>query len=198
MSACISSHGEYSEHTVTSTPFTCDWCGVFEQDAAVAEIRRLKADVPLTLDRAGPSDKGGFGITFGAGTVAAQDVLIMIADAMRTWFADNDGINYVEAILRDSDRREWVMTVTPHDKPSAHTLRQRAEGERDDLEARLIEVRQRVAIAESRAEQAESQVERVRAAIAHLDVARAEGFVYTYGQIQRALGVALTVDGKGG
>ena len=43
MSSCISSHGEYSEHEITTAPFTCDWCGVFDEAAAMAEIDRLNA-----------------------------------------------------------------------------------------------------------------------------------------------------------
>ena len=45
MSSCISSHGEYSEHEITTTLFTCDRCGVFDEAAAMAEIDRLNATI---------------------------------------------------------------------------------------------------------------------------------------------------------
>lgn len=35
MSTCISSHGEYSEHAPLDDDFCCEWCGVFNEDAAV-------------------------------------------------------------------------------------------------------------------------------------------------------------------
>ena len=44
MSSCISSHGEYSEHEIT-TMFTCDLCGVFDEAAAMDEIDRLNATI---------------------------------------------------------------------------------------------------------------------------------------------------------
>ena len=50
MSSCISSHGEYSEHEITTTPFTCDWCGVFDEAAAMAEIDRLNATIQRVRD----------------------------------------------------------------------------------------------------------------------------------------------------
>jgi hypothetical protein len=45
MSKCISSEGEYSEHELgTDEPeFVCARCFVFNEDAAVAEIARLRA-----------------------------------------------------------------------------------------------------------------------------------------------------------
>ena len=45
MSSCISSHGEYSEHEITTTTFTCDRCGVFDEAAAMDEIDRLNATI---------------------------------------------------------------------------------------------------------------------------------------------------------
>lgn len=45
MSACISSHGEYSEHEAgADDPFTCTLCGAFDETAAVAANKaRLNA-----------------------------------------------------------------------------------------------------------------------------------------------------------
>ena len=45
MSKCISSHGEYSEHEPGPHPFVCAWCGVFDEDAAVAEVERLRTEM---------------------------------------------------------------------------------------------------------------------------------------------------------
>ena len=50
MSSCISSHGEYSEHEITTTLFTCDRCGVFDEAAAMAEIDRLNATIQRVRD----------------------------------------------------------------------------------------------------------------------------------------------------
>ena len=49
MSSCISSHGEYSEHEIT-TMFTCDLCGVFDEAAAMDEIDRLNATIQRVRD----------------------------------------------------------------------------------------------------------------------------------------------------
>jgi len=52
MSKCISSEGEYSEHDRANDEpeFVCGRCLVFDEDAAIAEIQRLrdaaKADLP--------------------------------------------------------------------------------------------------------------------------------------------------------
>ena len=56
MSSCISSHGEYSEHEITTTPFTCDQCGVFDEAAAMAEIDRLNDLVTRWKDTANAAD----------------------------------------------------------------------------------------------------------------------------------------------
>ena len=48
MSKCISRHGEYSEHTFGGDEvpeFTCSYCWVFDEDAALAEIARLRAAI---------------------------------------------------------------------------------------------------------------------------------------------------------
>ena len=56
MSSCISSHGEYSEHEITTTLFTCDRCGVFDEAAAMAEIDRLNDLVTRWKDAANAAD----------------------------------------------------------------------------------------------------------------------------------------------
>ena len=56
MSSCISSHGEYSEHEITTTLFTCDMCGVFDEAAAMAEIDRLNDLVTRWKDTANAAD----------------------------------------------------------------------------------------------------------------------------------------------
>ena len=44
MSKCISREGEYSEHELAEKPeFVCARCYVFDDDAAVAEVARLRA-----------------------------------------------------------------------------------------------------------------------------------------------------------
>lgn len=43
MSKCISSHGEYSEHEVKEG-FSCEWCGVFDERAALDRIEALEAE----------------------------------------------------------------------------------------------------------------------------------------------------------
>jgi hypothetical protein len=44
MSACISSEGEYSDHEISAEfEFVCNRCFSFDEDAAVAEVRRLRA-----------------------------------------------------------------------------------------------------------------------------------------------------------
>lgn len=48
MSTCISQHGEYSEHDLPGTKFSefdCNLCYAFVEDAALAEIERLRAKV---------------------------------------------------------------------------------------------------------------------------------------------------------
>lgn len=54
MSKCISRHGEYSEHTVGEgdSEFTCQWCWSFDEDAALAVIKDLRA--ALAAVSAGP------------------------------------------------------------------------------------------------------------------------------------------------
>ena len=58
MSSCISSHGEYSEHEITTAPFTCDWCGVFDEAAAMAEIDRLNAIIQRVRELHEPFTSG--------------------------------------------------------------------------------------------------------------------------------------------
>ena len=44
MSTCISREGEYSEHELAEKPeFMCSRCFAFDEDAAVAEVARLRA-----------------------------------------------------------------------------------------------------------------------------------------------------------
>lgn len=47
MSACISSHGEYSSHTPSDEPFVCSRCAVFDEDAAMKEITALRESLDL-------------------------------------------------------------------------------------------------------------------------------------------------------
>ena len=58
MSSCISSHGEYSEHEITTTLFTCDRCGVFDEAAAMAEIDRLNAIIQRVRELHEPFTSG--------------------------------------------------------------------------------------------------------------------------------------------
>lgn len=44
MSTCISSHGEYGEHTPPDADW-CEWCGAFNEEAIVAERDLLRAQV---------------------------------------------------------------------------------------------------------------------------------------------------------
>lgn len=44
MSACISQHGEYSDHDPDER-FTCKLCGAFDETGALAEVDRLQAEV---------------------------------------------------------------------------------------------------------------------------------------------------------
>ena len=50
MSSCISSHGEYSEHEITTTLFTCDRCGSEDTEAMRHEIDRLNATIQRVRD----------------------------------------------------------------------------------------------------------------------------------------------------
>lgn len=45
MSTCISRHGEFSEHVLgrDADRFTCQWCFVFDEDAALQRIAELEA-----------------------------------------------------------------------------------------------------------------------------------------------------------
>lgn len=47
MSTCISMSGEYSDHELTNEaePFLCQRCFAFAEDAATAEVRRLRGYV---------------------------------------------------------------------------------------------------------------------------------------------------------
>lgn len=46
MSVCISSHGEFSEHTLPKTSrYVCSLCSVFDEDAALARIAELESFV---------------------------------------------------------------------------------------------------------------------------------------------------------
>lgn len=48
MSTCISQHGEYSEHDLPGTKFSefdCNRCFAFSEDAALAEVERLRSKV---------------------------------------------------------------------------------------------------------------------------------------------------------
>lgn len=51
MSACISRHGEYSEHTPDGE-YTCQRCLVLDEDALRAELRRLRAETTTATDEA--------------------------------------------------------------------------------------------------------------------------------------------------
>lgn len=44
MSTCISSRGEYGSHELDDAHI-CTWCGVLDEDAMVAELRQLRADL---------------------------------------------------------------------------------------------------------------------------------------------------------
>lgn len=44
MSSCISSHGEYSDHQ-SDAGYCCQRCFAFDEDAALARIRELEAEV---------------------------------------------------------------------------------------------------------------------------------------------------------
>lgn len=44
MSVCISQHGEYGSHTV-DTEYTCTRCGVLDEEALTAELRRLRQEL---------------------------------------------------------------------------------------------------------------------------------------------------------
>lgn len=50
MSKCISSHGEYSEHEPSVVTFVCARCWVFDEDAALAEIGRLRTELAAADD----------------------------------------------------------------------------------------------------------------------------------------------------
>ena len=45
MSACISSRGEFSEHTTTLGNYVCDDCGAEDVEGMFAELERLRAAV---------------------------------------------------------------------------------------------------------------------------------------------------------
>lgn len=47
MSKCISSHGEYSDHEFggDAPEFVCRYCWVFDEDAALKELVKLRATV---------------------------------------------------------------------------------------------------------------------------------------------------------
>jgi hypothetical protein len=45
VSTCISREGEYSDHIPDDNEFVCGRCGAFDEDSAVAEVRRLRATV---------------------------------------------------------------------------------------------------------------------------------------------------------
>lgn len=44
MSTCVSTHGEYSQHQLTdpADPLTCQWCFVFDEDAARDRLRAAR------------------------------------------------------------------------------------------------------------------------------------------------------------
>src|SRR5690625_4104626 len=50
MSACISRHGEYSEHTPDGE-YTCQRCYVLDEDALRVELRRLRAALATSRTR---------------------------------------------------------------------------------------------------------------------------------------------------
>ncbi len=50
MSTCISTHGEYSEHTPENGTFVCGRCGVEDWPEAMAHIARLTERLDLALD----------------------------------------------------------------------------------------------------------------------------------------------------
>lgn len=57
MSACISRHGEFSEHYLDDS-FTCTVCLVLDEDALRAELERLRAELGQTRTRNGPPAPG--------------------------------------------------------------------------------------------------------------------------------------------
>lgn len=60
MSKCISMHGEYSEHDLPGTKFgefDCNLCYAFDEDAAMAEVVRLRAKVARVEALADDLDK---------------------------------------------------------------------------------------------------------------------------------------------
>lgn len=45
MSKCISYHGEYSDHEYPDSTYVCDLCGVFVEEALIAEVKRISAEL---------------------------------------------------------------------------------------------------------------------------------------------------------
>lgn len=66
ISTCISRHGEFSSHTHTTDPLTCDLCGVFDEDSARQRIATLEDE----------------------SRNAAATALTQFADLIDTWPAD--------------------------------------------------------------------------------------------------------------
>lgn len=61
MSVCISHEGEFGEHLATdeAEPFTCQRCFAFDEDAATAEIARLRAALGRVTALADLYDEAG-------------------------------------------------------------------------------------------------------------------------------------------
>lgn len=92
MSTCISLHGEYSEHVLPGTKFSefdCDRCYAFAEDAALAEVERLRAKVARVEALAedggetclSESDYGPDAETFEA--VRVEDIRAILAEPER-------------------------------------------------------------------------------------------------------------------
>lgn len=59
MSTCISRHGEYGSHKIGSgeDEFTCQRCFVFDEDAALAQLRDARAEVERQRARADAAER---------------------------------------------------------------------------------------------------------------------------------------------
>lgn len=142
MSACISSHGEYSEHEHTQSEYVCDLCGFEDVAKMMARITELE----------GERIADGFGIQSltaenGVATLAtvptteqARELVLTMSLACGRMLDDDQAQNYIEFEASPANQPGYIVHVRRAGGPSPHTLRREAEASVAALEKRLDRV----------------------------------------------------------
>lgn len=127
MSKCISRHGEYSEHEFggDAPEFTCNLCSVFDEDAALAEVAKLrqwKAEASPVI-------------------LGLQDLGKALGVRLGTRITGEAAAEQARALKAERDHAKEALALAEKDRQTYHRDALAAVKERDELRATVERVR---------------------------------------------------------